>query len=78
MDAETIAMNNEVVRIGAEHMLQQLRTEGLNYQMWVTGTERGSTIHLRIPRLTSDMEARILNVLRGQGVALDVADAPAA
>ncbi|GJE42284.1 hypothetical protein [Methylobacterium soli] len=77
MDDKTIAMNNEVVRIGAEHMLQQLRSEGLHYRMWVSGSERGSTIHLRIPHLTADMEARILNVLRGQGVALDIADAPA-
>ncbi|KAB1072453.1 hypothetical protein [Methylobacterium planeticum] len=73
MDAATIAMNNEVVRIGAEQMLRQLRSEGLRYVLWVSGSARGSTIHLRIAGLTPDLARRIHNVLRGQGVALDVA-----
>jgi hypothetical protein len=72
MDAATIKMNNEVVRQGAEHMLQQLRTEGLCYRMWVTGTDRGSTVHIRSVGLTPEMRNRIFNVLRGQAVNLDV------
>ena len=74
MDARTIEMNNEVVRQGAEHMLRQLRSEGLRYRIWVTGTDRGSTVHIRSAGLTPEMRDRIFNVLRGQAVILDVED----
>ena len=74
MDARTIEMNNEVVRQGAEHMLRQLRSEGLCYRMWVTGTDRGSTVHIRSAGLTPEMRNRIFNVLRTQAVIVDVED----
>ncbi|GJE45940.1 hypothetical protein [Methylobacterium soli] len=74
MDAATIVMNNEVVRQGAERMLQQLRSEGLEYRLWVTGTDRGSTVHVRAPSLTPEMKTRIANVLKGQAVILDIGD----
>ena len=72
MDARTIKMNNEALRIGSEHLLTQLRNEGLRYRLWVSGTDRGSTVHLRIADLTPEMKNRVCNVLRGRGVVLDI------
>ena len=72
MDTRTIKMNNEALRIGTEHLLTQLRSEGLRYHLWVTGTDRGSTVHLRVAELTSEMKDRVCNVLRGRGVLLDI------
>ena len=51
MDERTIKVNNEAVRIGSERLLSQLREEGLRYNLWVTGIDRGSTVHVRVPAL---------------------------
>ena len=75
MTPATIAMNNEAVRLGSERLLRQLRAEGLHYRLWVTGTASGSTVHMRIPDLAPEMRARILRVLQGRGVRLDIEDA---
>ena len=75
MDAATIAMNNEAVRVGSERLLEQMRSEGLAYRMWVTGTDRGSTVHVRVTDLDGTTRERIVHVLDGRGVALDIAEA---
>ncbi|WP_336487782.1 hypothetical protein [Methylobacterium nigriterrae] len=74
MDATLIAMNNEAVRTASERLLRQLRAEGLRYRLWVTGSDRGSTVHMRVSDLHPEMKARIVNVLQGRGVGLDVED----
>ena len=75
MDPATIEMNNEAIRIGSERLLEQMRSEGLAYRIWVTGTDRGSTVHVRVRDLDSTTRDRIAHVLDGRGVALDIADA---
>ncbi|MEA1834398.1 hypothetical protein U8607_20095 [Methylobacterium durans] len=75
MTPATIAMNNEVLRLGSERLLRQLHSEGLRYRLWVTGTARGSTVHLRIPELGPEMRDRIIRVLQGRGARLDIEDA---
>ena len=76
MDAPTIAMNNEAIRIGSERLLRQLQAEGLRYRLWVTGTPRGSTVHMRVSDLCPQMKERIARVLQGRGNVLDVDEAP--
>jgi len=75
MNAALIAMNNEVVCAGSERLLSPLRAEGLLYRLWVTGTARGSTVHLRIAGLTHEMRLRITTLLQRRGITVDVADA---
>ncbi|WP_336492498.1 hypothetical protein [Methylobacterium nigriterrae] len=75
MNAALIAMNNEVVCAGSARLLSPLRAEGLLYRLWVTGSARGSTVHLRITGLTHDMRLRVISVLQRRGIAVDVADA---
>ncbi|AWN43795.1 hypothetical protein DK389_28850 [Methylobacterium durans] len=62
----------------AERHLAPLRGEGLRYRMWVTGTPRSSTVHMRVTDLTSEMKARIAEVLSGRGVLFEIEDAQAA
>lgn len=78
MDAATIAMNNRTIHGGSEKLLRQLRAEGLRYRLWVTGTGRGSTVHMRVSNLSPEMKVRIVNVLQGRGVQLDIEDVQAA
>lgn len=72
MDTRCITLNNEAVRIGSERLLSQLRREGLRYDLWVTGTSAGSTVHLRVADLTERLDDRIRAVLVGTAAALDV------
>lgn len=72
MDAAVIAMNNEAVRIASERLLSQLRDEGLSYRLWVTGTAAGSVLHLRVADLTAELRHRLVMVLRGRGLRLDI------
>ena len=74
MDARTIQMNNEALRIGSDCLLTQLRCEGLRYRMWVTGADRGSAVHIRIAGLTAEKKGRVCNVLKGRGTSLDIDD----
>ena len=57
MDTRCITLNNEAVRIGSERMISHLRSEGLSYDLWVTGTASGSTVHLRVADLTDSPTA---------------------
>ncbi|GJE59893.1 hypothetical protein [Methylobacterium trifolii] len=72
MDASCIDLNNEAVRIGSERLLSHLRTEGLSYRLWVSGTEAGSTVHMRVAGLTDSLDARIRAVLIGTATQLDL------
>lgn len=72
MDADLVAMNNDANRIASERLLTQLRDEGLSYRLWVTGTPRGSDLHLEVDGLTDDLERRLVRVLRGRGMGLDI------
>ncbi|KQP73095.1 MULTISPECIES: hypothetical protein [unclassified Methylobacterium] len=74
MDARLIAMNNEANRIASERLLEQLRDEGLRYRLWVTGTPKGDTVHLRVTRPCPDMHQRIDKVLRGRGLILEITE----
>lgn len=74
MDTRCIALNNEAVRIGAERLLSHLRSEGLSYDLWVTGTSAGSTVHMRVTGLTDRLGHRIGAVLVGTATTLDIAD----
>ncbi|TXM92113.1 hypothetical protein FV232_06345 [Methylobacterium sp. WL30] len=76
MDARCITLNNEAVRIGSERLLSHLRSEGLNYDLWVTGTDCGSTVHLRVDDLTDSLDSRIRAVLVGTATMLDLATRP--
>ena len=73
MDARCIALNNEAVRIGSERLLSHLRTEGLSYDLWVTGTASGSTVHMRVAALDDGLGRRIRAVLDGTATTLDLA-----
>lgn len=75
MNAALITMNNEVVCAGSERLLSPFRAEGLLYRLWVTGTARGSTVHMRVNGLTREMSLRVTSVLRRRGIAVDIADA---
>lgn len=72
MDARCIALNNEAVRIGSERLLSHMRREGLAYDLWVTGTDRGSTVHLRVSDLTDGLDDRIRAILVGTATELDL------
>lgn len=74
MDTRCITLNNEAVRIGSERLLSHLRTEGLDYDLWVTGTASGSTVHMRVEDLTDGLGTRIRAVLVGTATILDLAD----
>ncbi|TXM65812.1 hypothetical protein [Methylobacterium sp. WL120] len=78
MDARCITLNNEAVRIGSERLLSHLRREGLNYDLWVTGSNSGSTVHLRVDQLTDSLDSRIRAVLVGTATTLDLATRPGA
>ncbi|MDR7038553.1 MULTISPECIES: hypothetical protein [Methylobacterium] len=75
MDEKLITLNNVIIQDSSERLLAQLRAEGLRYRMWVTGTARGSTVHMRVPGLCPEMKARIVDVLDGRGTQLDIEDA---
>lgn len=72
MDAALIAMNDEANRIGSERLLTQMREEGLVYRLWVTGTPSGSRLHMEVAGLDADLEHRLVRVLRGRGMQLDI------
>lgn len=72
MDADLVAMNNDANRIASERLLAQLRDEGLSYRLWVTGSPAGSDLHLEVDGLTDDLERRLVNILRGRGMGLDI------
>ncbi|KQO44841.1 MULTISPECIES: hypothetical protein [unclassified Methylobacterium] len=72
MDASLIAMNDEANRIGSERLLTQLREEGLVYRLWVTGTAKGSRLHMQVNGLDDELEDRLVRVLRGRGMQLDI------
>lgn len=72
MDADLVAMNNDANRIASERLLTQLRDEGLSYRLWVTGSPAGSDLHLEVDGLTADLESRLVRVLRGRGMGLDI------
>ncbi|MBO1020481.1 hypothetical protein IPV08_10920 [Methylobacterium sp. SD274] len=72
MDTSLIAMNDEANRIGSERLLTQLREEGLVYRLWVTGTAKGSHLHMQVDGLDDDLEDRLVRVLRGRGMQLDI------
>lgn len=73
MDTRCITLNNEAVRIGSERLLSHLRSEGLSYDLWVTGTASGSTVHMRVADLTDSLDGRIRAVLVGTATTLDLA-----
>jgi hypothetical protein len=75
MNAALITMNNEVVCAGSERLLSPFRAEGLLYRLWVTGTARGSTVHIRVTGLTREMSLRVTGVLRRRGIAVDITEA---
>lgn len=72
MNAALIEMNNEASRIASERLLSQLRDEGLTYRLWVTGTAAGSVLHLRVVGLTARLKHRLVTVLKGRGLRLDI------
>ena len=72
MDPRCIILNNEAVRIGSERLLSHLRSEGLTYDLWVTGTAAGSTVHMRVTGLTDGLGSRIRAVLCGTATTLDL------
>lgn len=72
MDERTITACNEATRTSAEHLLDQLRSEGLAYDLWVTGTAQGSTVHMRVRDLDAGLRARLGHVLGHMGAALDL------
>ncbi len=72
MEAHVIEQSNRVVRMASESLLAQLRSEGLRYDLWVTGTARGNTVHMRVDDLCPGMTRRITAVLRHSGFGLDV------
>ncbi|GJE17004.1 hypothetical protein [Methylobacterium marchantiae] len=72
MDTALIAMNDEANRLGSERLLTQMREEGLVYRLWVTGTSKGSRLHMQVNGLDADLEHRLVRVLRGRGMQLDI------
>lgn len=72
MDATLIAMNDEANRIATERLLTQMREEGLIYRLSVTGTSAGSRLHLQVSGLDADLEQRLVRLLKGQGMQLDI------
>ncbi len=72
MDATLIAMNDEANRIATERLLTQMREEGLIYRLSVTGTSTGSRLHLQVSGLDADLEQRLVRLLKGQGMQLDI------
>jgi len=75
MDLGLVAMNNEANRIASERLLAHLRDEGLRYRLWVTGNDRGDTLHMRVDHLDPAMRARIDKVMRGRGLQLEILEA---
>ncbi|WP_375466370.1 hypothetical protein [uncultured Methylobacterium sp.] len=74
MDSRCVTLNNEAVRIGSERLLSHLRSEGLTYDLWVTGTAAGSTVHMRVADLTAGLDLRIRAILVGTATKLDLSD----
>lgn len=72
MEPHVIEQSNRVVRMASESLLSQLRSEGLRYRLWVTGTARGNTVHMRVDDLCPGMTRRITDVLQHSGFGLDV------
>ncbi|WP_019903670.1 hypothetical protein [Methylobacterium sp. 77] len=72
MDTTLIAMNDEANRLGSERLLTQMREEGLIYRLWVTGTPKGSRLHMQVNGLNEELEDRLVRVLRGRGMQLDI------
>ncbi|MER2266488.1 hypothetical protein [Methylobacterium oxalidis] len=78
MHEQLITLNNILIRDAAERHLAELRGEGLQYRLWVTGTARSSTVHMRVTDLTTEMKVRIADVLSGRGVHFEIEDAQVA
>jgi hypothetical protein len=72
MRPHVIEQSNRVVHMASESLLAQLRSEGLRYRLWVTGTEHGNTVHMRVSDLCPAMGERIADVLGHSGFHLDV------